>query len=172
MDPYLGEIRMFAGSIEPKGWMFCNGRKLEINKYKELFALLGTIYGGDGKNWFQLPNLCGRAPMNQGMSSASHEEYVLGQAEGEEQVVLQIAEMPAHTHRPMASNEWGTEFTPENTVWAANLEQYGKNVPPSAAMSWKAIGLAGSSKPHNNMMPYLAINFIICVSGGTFPPRV
>lgn len=171
MEPYIGEIRMFAGNFAPKGWMFCDGRQLEINQYGALFSLIGTTYGWDGKKLFNLPDLRGRAPMHHGTSSASKVGYVLGQAEGLEEVELQIMEMPAHTHQPTASKEWALEFTPENTVWAANLDEYAKNVPADSMMNWKAIGSAGFSKPHNNMMPYLAVGFIICVSDGIYPPR-
>lgn len=172
MDPFLGEIRMFAGTFAPNDWLFCNGQLLPISRYTALFSLLGTMYGGDGKSNFALPNLQGRAPMNFGAGPGLTQRYV-GEEGGSNSVTLQITEMPAHTHLPSCSStNKGTE-SPEGAVWGAT-----KGIPgpqtyantATTAMNPLAIAPEGASQPHNNMQPYTAVNFIICMNG-IFPQR-
>jgi microcystin-dependent protein len=162
--PYVGEIRMFAGNFAPAGWMLCQGQLLPISDYDTLFTLIGTTYGGDGQSTFALPNLQSRVPIHQGSG------FTLAQTGGEEQVTLTVNQMPAHTHVPQANSGTGTQNSPAGNVWAnsANLP-YSPNA-PSASMDPAAVGLAGGSQPHDNMVPFLVINFIISLFG-VFPTQ-
>jgi microcystin-dependent protein len=157
--PYVGEIRMFAGNFAPAGWMLCQGQLLPISEYDVLFNLIGTTYGGDGQSTFALPNLQSRVPVHQGSG------FVLSQNGGEETVTVTISQIPAHTHVPQANSGTGAQASPAGNLWAnsANLP-YSSNA-PSASMDPAAIGLTGGSQPHDNMIPFLAINFIISLFG-------
>ena len=164
-SPYVGEIRMFGGNFAPVGWMFCEGQLLPISEYEVLFNLIGTTYGGDGQSTFQLPDLRGRAPLHQGQG------FVIGQLSGTETVTLTTSQIPAHTHLARANVNAGNSFSPGNAVPAeskAGMPQYAAAAPDN--MHAQAIGTAGGSQPHDNMMPYLAVSYIISLFG-IFPSQ-
>jgi len=171
-NQFVGEIKIFAGNFAPKGWAFCNGQLLALSQNTALFSLLGTFYGGDGKSNFALPNLQGSAPVHQGQGNGLS-EYFLGQQGGSQFVTLLQSEMPAHTHTVQANSAGGGQISPVNNVWSSLA---GRTPPPLYAsatntqMSPMATAIAGSSLPHNNMCPYLALNFIIAMQG-VFPAR-
>jgi microcystin-dependent protein len=161
---YIGEIRMFAGNFAPLDWALCNGQLLPISQYEALYQLIGTTYGGDGTNTFALPNLQSRIPVHQGSG------FVLGQLSGSEQVTLTTQQIPSHTHTANATNVAADQASPKGYIWAqSTLNQYGTN-PPTTAMSPAAIGNSGGSTPHDNMTPYLVVNFIIALFG-VFPSQ-
>ena len=164
-DPYLGEIRMFAGNYAPEGWAFCNGQTLPISQYEALFSLIGTTYGGDGQTTFALPDLRGRLPIHAGTEPVSGIAYKLGQYGGEEKVTLTKAQLPAHTHTVKASNLPGDLARPDNAFWAgSSVKQYSTN-PPDGEMNTAAISDSGGTDPHDNVMPYATVSFIIALEG-------
>jgi len=176
MDPFVAEIRMFAGNFAPTGWAQCNGQLLPISQNTALFSLLGTTYGGDGRSTFALPNLQGCAPMQpgQGPGLSLHD---LGESGGEPTVTLLQTEMPAHSHFANCLNgAVGDSNSP--ILWAkthgASRQQappdYTTTGTPSVQMNPQAIGITGGNLPHNNMSPFLAVTFIIALQG-VFPPR-
>jgi microcystin-dependent protein len=165
-NPYVGEIRMFAGNFAPAGWMFCDGSILPISQYDILFALIGTTYGGDGQSTFALPDLRGRIPVHAGSN------FVLGQRAGEESVTLTQAQLPAHTHTMAASaNAASSAGTPAdttaNTGSTALYAAPAGGVPDAAMMP---LGAVGGSQPHDNMAPFLCVTFIIALFG-VFPSQ-
>jgi microcystin-dependent protein len=173
-DPFVAEIRIFPFNFAPKGWAFCNGQILPISQNTALFSLLGTTYGGDGKSTFALPNLLGRAPMHpgQGPGLSLHD---LGEFAGSETVTILESEMPAHTHFMRAHNAdpADAQNPSSNTVLAqsANGFAYQSNAAANLTqLAFNAISPAGSSFPHNNMQPFLTLNFCIALQG-VFPPR-
>ena len=175
-NPFLAEIRMFTGNFAPKGWAQCNGQLLPISQNTALFSLLGTFYGGDGKSTFGLPNLQGSAPMHpgQGPGLSLHD---LGETGGESAVTLLQTEMPAHSHAANCLSTAGDSNAPNGNTWAATAGTGRGGGPPNYStagpttpMSAGATSLSGSSQPHNNMSPYLAVTFIIALQG-VFPPR-
>jgi microcystin-dependent protein len=164
-QPYVGEIKMFAGTFAPAGWMFCEGQLLSISENETLFNLIGTTYGGDGQSTFALPDLRGRAPVHQGQGSGLS-NWVIGQAQGVENVTLIVNQIPAHSHAAGASTANGDSDSPAGRVparSAAGAPQYGTTMDASLAPG--AVIAAGGSSPHNNMQPYLCINFIISLYG-------
>jgi microcystin-dependent protein len=173
MEPYIGEIRMFAGNYAPENWAFCDGSLLPIRNNTALFSILGTTYGGNGTTIFALPDLRGRTPMHYGTGIGLTPRYI-GEPGGNPNVQLTLSETPLHTHAAncvaAASNQTG----PAGAVWANST---GGRKPPDiysskfdTAMSPQAIGLTGGNIPHNNMQPYLGINYIISLQG-IYPPR-
>lgn len=156
---------MFGGSFAPAGWAFCNGALLPIENNDALFQLIGTTYGGDGEVTFALPNLSSRVPLHQG-NGGTGTNYGIGDLGGVEEVTLTIQQIPAHTHTPLASSTAGNSGTPTNSVWAkpAAVAMY-QNIAPDATMGIQAVQPAGGSQPHENMMPFLVISFIIAVEG-------
>ena len=159
-NPYVGEIRVFAGNFAPAGWALCDGQLLPIAENDVLFTLIGTYYGGDGQSTFALPDLRGRAPVHMGSN------YVLAEQAGSETVTLTSNEMPSHTHAPAANADAATASSPAGNLWAAsNNYNHFAPAPGSVAMNPGAIGAAGGSQPHDNMLPYLAVNFIISLFG-------
>ncbi|WP_088831305.1 phage tail protein [Paenibacillus tyrfis] len=172
MDSFYGEITMFAGKFAPKGWAFCNGQLMPIAQNTVLFTILGTKYGGDGKTTFALPNLQGAAPMHLGEGPGLTKRDI-GQSGGSQKVTLVAAELPVHTH-PVNSAALGSGTAVEGMMWAKTPGRVGGaaygGVTNSVAMNPEAIQSEGGSQPHNNMQPYLAVNFIICITGN-FPPR-
>lgn len=167
-SPFIGEIRMFAGNFAPVGWAFCDGSLIPISENDALFNLIGTTYGGDGQNVFALPDLRSRVPVHAGPS------FALGQAGGAETVTLTTSQIPAHNHTPACfSNTGGGGLNaPQNGVWATSTGGSAYTSPPTGvAMSADAIQSAGGSQPHDNMIPFLAINFIISLFG-VFPSQV
>lgn len=166
-DPYIGEIRLFGFSRVPDGWLACSGQVLSIAQYETLYMLIGTTYGGDSVQKFQLPDLRGRVPIGQGSA------YVVGQSAGEESHTLTDMEMPAHGHALMSSSETATAVTPANTLHLAtassgNLYAPAANAAPYAVMA-SSITPAGSSLAHDNMMPTVVGNYCICFAGVSLP---
>jgi microcystin-dependent protein len=158
-DPYIGEIRMFAGNFAPNGWLLCQGQLVSISDYDTLFNLIGTTYGGDGQNTFALPNLQSRVPVHQGSA------YPLGSVGGAESVTLLSQQLPVHTHQVMGTDTAGTSSSPAGNVWAAGAVNAYTASAPNATMSPAAFAPAGGSQPHDNLPPYLVVNFIISLFG-------
>lgn len=172
MDAYLGEIRIFAGNFAPKGWALCDGGLLPISQHTPLFSIIGTMYGGDGKTVFALPDLRGRAPMHHG-TGPGLTPRMQGMPGGNATVALTEAQMPAHHHIAQAAAS-PTSNSPVGNVWSDTAPRIGQSVyitEPDTTLGPTALGLSGGSQPHNNMQPYVGINFIICIEGGDFPPR-
>lgn len=171
-QPYVGEIRMFAGNFAPQGWLFCNGQQLAISENETLFQLVGTTYGGDGEETFNLPNLQSRVPIHMG-AGPDGITYPLSQMAGTEQMTLTTQQIPIHTHALTGTTALGTQSTPGGnllaqtspTVVMAYLAQ-----DADAAMSSQAISPAGGSQPHENDQPFLCINYIISLFG-IFPSQ-
>ncbi|MBD8042565.1 phage tail protein [Arthrobacter sp. Sa2BUA2] len=163
-DAYLGEIRMVGFNFAPAGWAHCNGQILPILQNTALFSLLGTMYGGDGMNTFALPNLQGTFPLHMGQAP-SGSQYLQAQRGGQEAVVLRSQEMPAHSHPQHGSPEQVSD-RPTGKVPSRG----GSFGSISSGADMAPTGIAGGNQPHNNMPPYLAINFIIALNG-IFPPR-
>jgi len=170
-SPFLSEIRIVAFNYAPNGWALCNGQTLPINQNQALFSLMGTYYGGDGVRTFQLPNLQGQTPLMMGTTFAG--TYNIGQTGGEMNHSLIASELPPHTHTMPASNTTATTGTPTKATLAQPSAAigYAYGVPTgSTAMAPQAIANAGQGLPHNNMQPYLVVNFIIALVG-IFPSR-
>ena len=171
-DPFVAEIRILGCNFAPVGWAFCNGQLMPISQNTALFSLLGTTYGGDGKSTFALPNLQDSAPMHWGQGPGLS-LYDLGQTGGSETISLIQSELPAHTHQ--ASGVSGSGPTsPANNTWGTAA---GRTPPPmyfsgspNVSMAGTALAPVGGSLPHNNMQPYLVLNFCIAMQG-VFPPR-
>ncbi|MFJ7951294.1 phage tail protein [Lysinibacillus sp. NPDC096418] len=163
MDAYVGEIRMFAGNYAPQGWAFCNGQLLQIANNEVLFALIGTTYGGDGLTTFALPDFQGRVVLHQGTNPKTGTPFVMAKKGGAETVTLATTQLPAHTHRAVASSLEGTTSNPENAVWAKGM-QYSTQT-PNGTMNSTIISSKGSNFPHDNMMPFLSISYIIALEG-------
>lgn len=162
-EPFLGEIKIISWNFPPKGWAFCNGTLLPINQNQALFSILGTTYGGDGQVTFGLPNLQGRTPVHVGNG------IVLGEIGGEPTHTLNISEVPAHTHVPAASSNASNAASPAGNYWGnAGLASYATTA--GSAMASAAISATGGSQPHENMPPYLVLNFIIALQG-IFPSQ-
>jgi microcystin-dependent protein len=172
-DPFVAEIRIFPFNFAPKGWAFCDGQLIPISQNTALFSLLGTVYGGDGKSTFALPDLQGRAPVHPGQGSGLS-LHDLGETGGSETVTLLESEIPTHTHTLMASIEDGTQgtLTPGITVASSvGGTLYQTNTSANLVdMNAGAIRPTGSGGPHNNLQPYLTFNFCIALQG-VFPPR-
>ncbi len=159
-QPYVGEIRMFAGNFAPAGWMFCEGQLLPISENETLFQLIGTTYGGDGESTFALPDLRGRIPIHQGNG------FILAETGGAEEITLTVSQIPAHSHPFLGANAVANDPNPTNNVVgessAISLYQSGAPVTP---MSPLAITSTGGSQPHTNFQPYLCVDFIISLFG-------
>src|SRR4030095_13467135 len=175
MDPFVAEIRIFPFNFAPKGWAFCDGQLLPLSQNTALFSLLGTTYGGDGKSTFALPDFEGSAPMHPGQGPGLS-LYDLGQMGGVESVTLLQSEMPAHAHGVgMAKNAQGDSITPANSVWATAAAGRGAAAlyappAPSGTVNPNSLLPSGGNLPHNNMQPYLTLNFCIALQG-LFPQR-
>lgn len=159
-QPYIGEVRMFAGTFAPESWAFCDGQILPISEFDTLFSLIGTTYGGDGETTFALPDLRGRVPVHQGGG------LTLGESAGVEEVTLTTQNLPVHNHTVIASNTVSTQTSPANLLLAqssaANLYITDVGVAPLAVPTLKATGGNG---PHTNVQPYLCLSFIIALYG-------
>jgi microcystin-dependent protein len=170
-EPFIGEIKMFAGNFPPSGWAFCAGQLVPITENETLFNLIGTTYGGDGQETFALPDLQGRVPIHMGQGPGL-QTYQIGEKAGVEQVTLNLQQIPPHNHVPLASSAAGTSDTPAGGVWAASSAKQFivPSGPPGATMAPLDSGIAGGGQPHDNMLPYQTINFIISLFG-IFPTQ-
>ena len=161
-QPYVGEIRMFAGNFAPAGWMFCEGQLLPISEYETLFQLIGTTYGGDGQSTFALPDLRGRVPVHMGNG------FILAETGGAEEITLTVNQIAAHAHPFLATSALGSAPSPSGNVVAqtrvANVDLYLEDT-PTVNMSPSAVSAVGGSQPHTNFQPYLCVDFIISLFG-------
>ena len=162
--PFVGEIRIFGGNFAPAGWAFCDGSLLSIAENDILFNLIGTTYGGDGQNTFALPDLRGRLPMHMG-NGAGLSPRVIGEMGGVETVTLTQQQMPVHSHTALAVSGSGNQATPQNGVWAGSTSARYSSSAPTLAMNPSLVQQCGGGQPHENIMPYLTLSFIIALSG-------
>ncbi|MDY7092531.1 MAG: tail fiber protein [Acidobacteriota bacterium] len=169
-EPFVGEIRMFAGNFAPRGWAFCDGQLLAVSQNDALFSLLGTIYGGDGRTTFGLPDLRGRLPIHAGHGPGLSERR-LGAKGGEEKVTLTVNQMPSHGHPLKGSSNLATVPNPQSNVVATStsVDAY-INEQPMQNLSSTAVTHVGGSRSHTNLMPFLCIHFIIALVG-IYPSR-
>lgn len=167
-DPFVAEIRIFPFTFAPKGWAFCDGQIMPISQNTALFSLLGTTYGGDGKSTFALPDLQGSVPMHPGQGQGLSLRD-LGEMSGVETVTLLVSEMPAHAHQMRAIGAIADQPDPTNKIWGRTTANPYVNS-QNGQMSPFALAMTGGSLPHNNMQPYLTLNFCIALQG-VFPPR-
>lgn len=175
MDPFIGEIRIFAGTFAPVDWAFCQGQLLSIAEFSPLFSLIGTTYGGDGVNTFALPNLLSRVPTHQGTGTGP--TYVIGQAAGVENVTLLTSQIPSHSHVAMATSTGTAMNAPAGMLLGTSTAnpsigslQYGPIASGATTLASTAISNNAGGIPHTNIQPYLAVNFIIALFG-IFPTR-
>jgi microcystin-dependent protein len=161
-EPFLGEIKIISWNFPPKGWAFCNGQLLPINQNQALFSILGTTYGGDGRVNFGLPNLQGRMPVHVG------DGIVLGELGGETAHTINISELPAHNHVPVGTPANPSAPSATANLWSARSNLY--NSTSNQAMNPACITATGGSQPHENMSPYLVLNFVIALQG-IFPSQ-
>jgi microcystin-dependent protein len=177
-DPFLAEIRIFPFAFPPRGWATCDGQLLSISQNTALFSLVGTYYGGDGRTTFALPAMAGNVAIQSGQGPGLSPRG-LGETGGSPSVTLTHSEMPAHTHSMMASTAAGTQVNPQGNVPAKPLWVSGtsfgagqaySSLAPQQQMAMQALSLSGSSQPHNNLQPFLTLNFCIALQG-IFPPR-
>lgn len=167
-QPYIGEIRIFAGNFAPAGWMFCDGQSLPISQNEALFTLIGTTYGGDGQETFDLPNLQSRVPIHAG-TGPDGVTYQLAEAAGVESVTLTTQQIPTHTHALIGSTAAATKGNPTGAVIATSAQvSYMIEADAALAMNASAISPVGGSQPHENCQPFLCVNFIISLFG-VFP---
>ncbi len=169
-DPFVAEIRMFAGNFAPTGWATCDGQILPISQNTALFSLLGTTYGGNGQSTFALPNLEGSAPMHPGQGPGLSLRD-LGETGGSESVTLLQSEMPLHAHSSSGADVQGNVAGPaQNFFGGDSTARQFVSSNPNVQMNFQALGVTGGSLPHNNLQPYLVLTFIIALQG-VFPPR-
>jgi microcystin-dependent protein len=159
-QPYVGEIRMFAGNFAPAGWMFCEGQLLPVSENETLFQLIGTTYGGDGQSTFGLPDLRGRIPVHQGNG------FILAETGGAEEITLTVQQIPSHGHPFLASlDPTSTPNPASNVIGTPQTATPFFAATPNLALSPQAVDSVGGSQPHNNFQPYLCLNFIISLFG-------
>ncbi|MFD2173435.1 phage tail protein [Rhodobacter lacus] len=171
-EPFIAEIRIFAGNFAPRGWAFCDGQLLPIAENTALFSLIGTTYGGDGRITTALPNMQGRAPMHHGLGPGLTDRR-LGQQVGTQTVPLTEAQMPSHGHALRATDTRGTQGNPANTTSVAAtfpVAAFSSDESSPVNMAPETLSVTGDSQSHNNMQPYLALNFIIALTG-LYPTR-
>jgi microcystin-dependent protein len=160
-QPYVGEIRMFAGNFAPAGWMFCEGQLLPISENETLFQLIGTTYGGDGQSTFALPDLRGRIPIHQGNG------FILAETGGAEEITLTVNQIPAHSHPLLATTNNASTANAQGNVLARtpSYTPYISGMPLNSPLSPNSVGSVGGSQPHTNFAPYLCVDFIISLFG-------
>lgn len=164
-QPYVGELRIFAGNFAPAGWMFCEGQLLPISENETLFQLIGTTFGGDGQETFALPDLRGRLPLHQGNG------HTLAETGGAEEVTLSINQIPSHTHPMLGAAGNGNQANPKSNVLASStLVKLYSGETPDTAMAASAITSIGNNQPHTNFQPYICLNYIISLFG-IFPSQ-
>jgi microcystin-dependent protein len=169
-EPFVAEIRIFSFNFPPSGWAFCNGQVLAISQNTALFSLLGTTYGGNGTTNFALPNFQGRSPMHTGQGPGLSLRR-LGDTGGEDTIALSASELPVHTHPTSSNSGMGDQYSPAGNFWATDAGgnfEYGASA--NTTMAAQAVQSAGGGEPHNNLQPYLALNFCIAMQG-VFPAR-
>lgn len=171
MDPFVGEIRLFAGTFAPRGWLVCNGQLLPIRQYTALFSLLGTTYGGDGTTTFALPNLISRAAIHEG-AGPGLTPRALGDQVGEAATTLQTTQLPNHTHVTAAISAAANSPDPTGRIWAnpGGRSQKIYSDKSDAPLNAGLVASAGGGQPHNNLQPYLELNYIMAIEG-IFPQR-
>ena len=159
-QPYVGEIRLFAGNFAPAGWMFCEGQLLPISENETLFQLIGTTYGGDGESTFALPDLRGRLPIHQGNG------FTLAETGGAEEITLTVQQIAAHGHPLLGDSEVANDPNAQNNLPAESsaISMY-QSASPATAMAAQSVGSVGGSQPHTNFQPYLCVDFIISLFG-------
>ena len=169
-EPFIGEIRMFAGNFAPRSWAFCDGQLLAISQNDALFSLLGTIYGGDGRTTFGLPDMRGRIPLHLG-SGPGLTTRQIGRKAGEETVTVTASQVASHTHSYQASSDGGNETDPSGNVVcnSSSIKMFIED-PPDVSMATTAIANTGGSQSHTNLMPFLCVHFIIALFG-IYPSR-
>jgi microcystin-dependent protein len=169
-EPFVGEIRMFGGNFAPAGWAFCEGQSLAIAENDVLFQLIGTTYGGDGQETFNLPNLASRVPVHMGTGPGGT-TYQIGEMSGTEQETLTVQQIPIHSHAFLASTNTAGGLSPNNAVTGdSNSVTLYRAGTAGVALNAQAIGPVGGSQPHENVQPFLCINFIISLFG-VFPSQ-
>lgn len=169
-EPFVGEIRMFAGNFAPRGWAFCDGQLLAVSQNDALFSLLGTIYGGDGRTTFGLPDMRGRLPVHAG-SGPGLSPRRLGAKAGAENVTLTVNQLPSHNHTPQLSQDPGVESTPSDQfISSSPTVRVFSPAPATVTMSNSSVSNVGGSRSHTNLMPFLCVNFIIALVG-IYPSR-
>ena len=173
-DPFIGEIRMFAGNFAPRQWAFCSGQLMAISQNDALFSLIGTIYGGDGRTSFGIPDMRGRIPIHWG-SGPGLTPRPIGQKTGVERVILNVTQIPSHTHAMQASQDSVSSVSPANTVlgtFDAADQMYTESFDAAAkgTMRSSSVMNAGGSSAHTNLMPYQCLSYIICLLG-VYPSR-
>jgi microcystin-dependent protein len=170
-SPYVGEIRMFGGNFAPAGWAFCSGQLMPISENETLFQLIGTTYGGDGQETFGIPDLQGRMPIHMGQGPGLSQNYQIGEKAGSEQVTISLNQLPTHNHSWLASNDPSNSLIPTSNMVSTPL-----NITPyfsgaaSVPLNAQSLQPIGGSQPHDNMMPYLVVSFIISLFG-IFPSQ-
>ncbi|WP_299493330.1 tail fiber protein [Acaryochloris sp. IP29b_bin.137] len=168
-DPFIGEIRIFAGNFAPRGWAFCNGNTVSVSQNTALFSILGTIYGGDGRTTFALPNLQGRSPRGVGQGPGLNNVRI-GEKSGNDTVTLNESQMPSHNHSLEATSQFfGASGDPTNRTFD-DITQFQDTNSNLVSLSAQAIASQGGSQSHNNLQPYLVVNYIIALEG-TYPSR-
>jgi microcystin-dependent protein len=163
-EPFIGEIRIFAGNFAPLGWAFCDGQLLPIATYEALFALIGTTYGGDGQTTFALPDLRGRGPIHQG-TGPGLTPRTMGETLGQEAVTLTTAQAPVHSHPWATAPNGGTSKLPSGYLAPSTSLAYAAAGGPTTALASTTIAAAGGAQPHENMAPFLTLSFIIALEG-------
>jgi len=170
-EPFVGEIRMFAGNFAPRGWAYCDGQLLAVSQNDALFSLLGTIYGGDGRTTFGLPDMRGRIPIHAGTGPGLSPRQ-LGSKAGSENETLTVNQLPSHTHPMQASSEAASSPNPQDQVLAESITDrvYRPNTAPDVNMASSSVSNVGGSRSHTNLMPFLCVHFIIALFG-IYPSR-
>lgn len=170
-EPFIGEIVLFAGNFAPRGWALCDGQLLPISQYQALFSILGTQFGGDGRSYFALPDLRGRAPIHAGNGPGLTNRNI-GAKGGTETVTLNTTQIPSHNHTAYAADAFPDQTSPQNMMLAKKNRTHQYHAPTSTnlTMNQQTIGNTGGSQAHNNMPPFLTINYIIALQG-VFPSR-
>lgn len=160
-QPYVGEIRMFAGNFAPAGWMFCEGQLLPISENETLFNLIGTTYGGDGQSTFALPDMRGRIPIHQGNG------FILAETGGAEEITLTVNQIPSHSHPMLPSQNPGISSNAQSNTLSSSpsIMLYLEGQSPDQSMAAGAVSPVGGSQPHTNFQPYLCVDFIISLFG-------
>ena len=172
-SPYIGEIRMFGGNFAPAGWAFCDGQLMPISQNDTLFNLIGTTYGGDGQETFALPNLQSRFPMHAGQGPGISQNYQLGESGGVESVTLTTNQIPVHTHAAVCTTDFGQQPSPNPGYWAqptTGTMYTGAGQAPLVNLNANAVQVVGGNQPHENMSPFLCVNFILSLFG-IFPTQ-